>query len=250
MKTIFKSGFTTTSIKKLRRERAKQSINNLFYLAWITLMSVMLTVHFTQTTTNVSATEPITEIAVKQELYVYTGSVADLNTLYQGWKYKHTLTVYIEQVRAMQRQGWSNTDILDLLAIRTVECNAWYKWDCFYRNWKEAGDVWPFQINQIHEVQYTTSWRLYRQGKFGELFLYQMRFAHGLNQDKMRRFCDWKWSITNERRFKCVARNYNGNVAIAGNGKQVRDNYKEKAWKARGIIKNYLYTNWVLKDEL
>ena len=68
-----------------------------------------------------------------------------------------------------------------------------------------------------------------------------MKYAKGLNDDKMERFCDWKWSKTNEVRFKCVAKNYNGNTNLAGNGREVRENYKDKAWKVRGIIKEYLY---------
>ena len=157
-------------------------------------------------------------------------------TTIQWGRYKQPIQVFDTQVNEMIKKWLKLTRILDLLTLKTNECNR-YDWRCF--NWNDVGH---FQINKIHKLQYIKSHELFYNG--WELFLYQLDYADALVQSYMDRFCDWKWSWSNERRFKCVARSYNWNKAIWSNWKELRQNYAELWWAKRQIISKYIVENF------
>ena len=152
----------------------------------------------------------------------------------QWGKYKQPIIVYNSQVEEMIGRWYSLTRILDLLTIRTLECNR-YDWKCM----NGTSDIWPFQINRIaHKEAYLKSNYLFYNSS--ELFKYQLTYANDMVEWFMRDYCDWKWSWDNKTRFKCVAISYNGNKNIASNWKQVRHNYADLWWEKRKRISNYI----------
>jgi hypothetical protein len=134
----------------------------------------------------------------------------------------------------MKKRGYSDTKILDLSAILTMECNR-YSWKCFNGN-----DIWPFQVNKIHKEHYNKSWELYDNP--WTLFLYQLDFI----SDRWDRFNNWNCSwenariykkpneSVNERRAKCQLIHHNGHPTK----KYV---YAELWWGKRKIISDYLF---------
>jgi hypothetical protein len=134
----------------------------------------------------------------------------------------------------MKARGYSNTRILDLLALKSMECNSYTS--CVWMGWN---DIWPFQINKIHKEQYSHSLSLHKQKEFAKLYLYQLSYANGLVDSYMTRFCDIKRAKTNENRFKCVAVSYNGHP-------RYKHTYKKIWWLKRQMISDYLFSNWFL----
>jgi len=112
--------------------------------------------------------------------------------------YKRQCDIINEYIRKWQI---TITEALDLLAIRSMECNA-PDGRCF--NWYDVG---PFQINRIHKEAYYKSWKLWNNKEW--LFRYQLGVALWLIRVRMKNLCDRKRSKTNERRFKCLYKTYN-----------------------------------------
>jgi hypothetical protein len=50
---------------------------------------------------------------------------ADLQTNYRYGKYNQAVTVFDTRVETMKKRGYSDTKILDLSAILTMECNRY-----------------------------------------------------------------------------------------------------------------------------
>jgi len=144
-------------------------------------------------------------------------------------KYNQPVMVFDSQVNEMVKRGYSLTRILDLLTIKTMECNR-YDGKCF--NWN---DVWPFQINKIHKLQYIKSHDLFYSG--AKLFKYQLTFADSLLSFYMDNYCDLKWSKDNKTRFKCIAISYNGHP-------RYKVDYANLWWEKREMIKEYIISNY------
>lgn len=172
---------------------------------------------------------------IKVEVTIDTQTmVEDYKTTIKWWKYNQAVTIYAKQFEEMKARGYSNTRILDLLALKSMECNKYTS--CVWYNWN---DLWPFQINKIHKEQYNKSVELHNQKRYWELFSYQLSYADSLVQSYMDRYCDWKWSKTNKNRFYCVAVSYNWHP-------RYKHTYKKIGWEKRKIISDYLFSNWYL----
>jgi len=146
------------------------------------------------------------------------------------------VTAYKEQIATMKRKGYSDTRILDLLALKSMECNR-YDGLCY---WHYKLDVWPFQINRIHKDAYVTSFKLISSNQLAWLFDFQLKYANKLVSSYMDRYCGrhifkliWR-NYSNERRFKCVAVTYNWHP-------RYKRTYAILAWKKREAIKNLIY---------
>jgi len=150
------------------------------------------------------------------------------------------LVVYWDQLEEMKKRGYTNTRILDLLAIKSQECNA-YIW-C---EWIWGLDIWPFQINYVHFAQYWHSWEMWEDGRYWELYQYQLWFADQLVESYHQRFCSEvifkliKKPFTNEARLKCVAVSYNWWPD--------KVNYSKKVWEKRKVISEFLFREGYLK---
>jgi len=156
------------------------------------------------------------------------------------WNWRELgLSIYGSQLEEMKKRGYSNTRILDLLSIKSQECNNYTS--CV---WIAGRDIWPFQINQIHKEQFSLSYKLHNEEKFGELFLSQLTFANWLIQIYEDRFCGEEifkeiWKVySNKARLKCVAVSYNWWPD--------RVNYSHKVWLKREVIADYLFSNGFL----
>lgn len=146
-------------------------------------------------------------------------------------KYKQPVQVFDTQVNEMIKRWYKLTRILDLLTIKTMECNR-YDWKCF--NWN---DVWHFQINKIHKLQYIKSHELFYNS--WELYKYQLSYANELVESYMDRFCDWKRAWDNETRFKCIAKSYNWHP-------RYKQTYADLWWAKRKLITEYIVKSYPL----
>lgn len=147
----------------------------------------------------------------------------------------YAVRVFEDRVRTMQDLGYSDTRILDLLAIMNMECWS-YKWNCF--NWN---DIWPMQINQIHKEQYNKSWEIYNRQNWGELFKYQLDYANWLVESYEAWNCReeyvikyWVWDTYNQKRWRCIAFHYNWHPVN-------KYNYNTLGWERREQIKSLIY---------
>ena len=141
---------------------------------------------------------------------------------------KKLVTVYDNQFEAIQNKWYDFTRLLDILAIRSTECNK-INWDCLWIWW---ADYWPFQINQIHRKQYLKSFEFRRNKDWEWLFNYQLDYANWLVESYMKRYCRWERVKTNKERFECVYRAYNWS--------KNKRFYAKIAWKKREKIKDYI----------
>jgi len=158
----------------------------------------------------------------------------------QWGRYKQPVRVYDTQVNEMIKRWYSLTRVIDLVTILTMECNR-YDWKC-----RNTSDIWFFQINRIaHKQAYLESDRLFYNS--AELFKYQLTYANDkIVQDLEDRFCGWQYAKTNQVRFMCIAKNYNGNVKIASNWLEMRENYMLLARYKRELIARYIVDNYPL----
>lgn len=172
------------------------------------------------------------------ETYKINTQAPDLQSSVQYWQYNQAVTAYTNQINEMIARWYTKTQILDLLAIKSMECNSYTS--CL---WINASDVWPFQINRIHTDQYNKSIQLHYDKKYAELYLYQLTFSKWLIDSYMDRFCNESAhnsvgkKYTTESRFKCVAVSYNWHPT-----KKVI--YSKIGWEKRKIIKEYLNNNY------
>jgi len=148
-------------------------------------------------------------------------------------KYNQAITIFNSQIKWLQNLGYSNERIIDLLTIRSMECNS-YKWDC---RGLYSSDIWPFQINPIHKKEYEKSVKLFNKENWGELFIYQAKIANWLLDSYENRFCSekifkeiWKFYNNNER-FACYARAYNWS--------KKKQSYWELAKQKRIVVEKY-----------
>lgn len=145
----------------------------------------------------------------------------------------YAVQVWWDRIETMRNLGYSETRILDLLAIMNMECWS-YKWNCF--NWN---DIWPMQINKIHKIQYNKSWEFYNKQDWAGLFIYQVKYANQLVQSYEDRFCGIHIfeqigrKYTNQRRWNCVWKSYNGHP-------QYKFAYMQLGWERREIIKSLM----------
>jgi len=160
----------------------------------------------------------------------------DVRTNVQYWKYNQLVTAYATQIKEMQARGYSDTRILDLLALKSMECNR-YDGLCY---WHNNLDLWPFQINKIHKDEWITSANLMRTNQLEGLFKFQLTYANKLVQSYEDRFCGKEHfdyvgvKYTNENRFKCIAKSYNGSP-------RYKYTYAELGWLKRQIISDLLF---------
>ena len=154
------------------------------------------------------------------------------------WKYNQAITIFDKQIKTLQDLWYSDTRIIDLLAIRTMECNS-YKWDC---KWMYSSDIWSFQLNPIHKVEYKKSQELFNKKKWWELFIYQAKKANIMLDSYEKRFCSEKifneiWRTYNQdERFKCYARAYNWSSK--------KKSYAELALLKRQVVEKYYLDNY------
>jgi len=154
----------------------------------------------------------------------------------QYWPYNQAVTVFDDQVKEMKARWYSKTKILDLLALKSMECNR-YDWNCIGI---KGRDIWPFQINNIHREQFKKSKVLLNNREWAKLFNYQLTYANWL-VNSYDRFCNqeafqYVWKIyNNEERFKCIAKTYNWSP-------RYKYTYAKIGYKKRVMIKEYLKT--------
>lgn len=171
----------------------------------------------------------------KWKIRVYKTSNNNLINASLEWNNRwHLITVYDRQIEIMQHYWYSKTRILDLLALRSMECNL-SNWKC---KWLNNQDIWPFQINIIHTENYNKSLELWNDEE--KLFKYQLKVANDLLNSYEKNFCwekhfkaIWK-TYNNEERFKCYARCFNwwpNRVSYA------------KRWLVQREIVKYFYNN-------
>jgi len=162
------------------------------------------------------------------KIYAYSDSVRVNNS-------EKLITVYPEQVKEMVKRWYSKTKILDLLALKTMECNR-YDWMCY---WIKNRDLWPFQINMIHKEAYKHSLLLMKQNKRAELFLYQLDFASDMYDRFNANFCWYhifkqiNKKYSNRKHFRCIAYSYNWSPRY----KYAYDNI---GWLKRAKVKMYV----------
>lgn len=204
------------------------SLDKFLYIFWImcVIAIVLLSLWETSATTPKEAEEKQREVMTIN----YKSSI-------KWGKYNQAVTIYAKQFEEMKARGYSNTRILDLLAIKSMECNKYTS--CIGQNWH---DIWPFQINRVHKEQYNNSVALHKQQKYATLFLYQLSYANWLIESYEDRFC-WKHifkqigqTYTNKKRFYCVAVSYNWHP-------RYKHTYKKIAWLKREMIKKHLIDN-------
>lgn len=171
----------------------------------------------------------------KWKIRVYKTSNNNLINASLEWNNRwHLVTVYDKQIKVMKKYWYSKTRILDLLALRSMECNL-QNWKC---KWLNNSDIWPFQINNIHTENYNKSLELWNNEE--KLFEYQLKVANDLLNSYEKNFCwekhfkaIWK-TYNNEERFKCYARCFNwwyNRVSYA------------KRWLVQREIVKYFYNN-------
>ena len=155
------------------------------------------------------------------------------------------ITVYKSQVENLYNRGYDNTRILDILALKSMECHK-YNWNC---EWIRFQDYWPFQINKsAHPEAFAKSLVLRDQKNWAWLFNYQIDYVNKEIIDvAMNRFCSEdifkqvNLTYNNEKRFKCVAVTYNGSP-------RYKLTYAKLGWKKREIIKEWLEKSTNLLD--
>lgn len=172
----------------------------------------------------------------------------DLQSSIQYKWYNQAVIAYKSQIQELINRWYSATRILDLLWIKSMECN---RYDGLCKGYDKHSwnliDVWPFQINKIHKEQFNYSLQLFDQDNRVELFKYQLSYANWLLQSYEDRFCwekifDQIWKdFTNERRFKCMAKSYNWNPTW----KYI---FSELSWEKRKMIGEWLVNNSNFKE--
>jgi len=179
-----------------------------------------------------------------KEFHVVTKNILDdeqgyYNTIKWG-RYRQPIRVYDTRVNTMIENWYSLTKVIDLTTLLTMECNK-YSWKCI-----NTSDVWPFQINRIaHKAAYLRSKELFYNSS--ALFKYQLHYANNNIVQRLEdQFCGWKYTTSNEIRFKCIAKNYNWNKKIYSNWKEWRENYKILAWAKRKEVARYIVDNFPL----
>ena len=147
----------------------------------------------------------------------------------------YNVQVWNDRIKTMKKLWYSDTRILDLLAIMNMECWS-YKWDCF--NWN---DIWPMQINKIHKEQYNKSWEYYNKKDWGKLFEYQIKYANQLVESYEAKNCKpeyvkkyWIWKTYNQKRWRCVAFHYNWHP-------KNKFAYNKLGWERRQIISDLIF---------
>jgi len=83
-------------------------------------------------------------------------------------------------------RGWSKTKVIDILTLRTLECNR-YDGLCYGIKNRDLGF---FQINNIYKKAYKHSLLLIQQRKSAELFLYQLDFVSDMYDRLDRDYCN------------------------------------------------------------
>ena len=164
----------------------------------------------------------------------------DKSVLIKWNNLSYSVNIFADRVKSMQDKGYSNTRILDLLAIMNMEC--WkYSWDCFYRAWKKSWDVWPMQINIVHREQYFKSWEFYYKKDWGGLFIYQLEYANELLDNYEAWWCSeanivnhWVWDTYNQKRWRCIAFRYNWHP-------KNKFSYNTLGWERREEIKKLIF---------
>lgn len=211
-----------------RKERRTLSKSPLFIAFFIIVCTVLLLI-FSPNNMEVNA---------KQEAFSFYEGVEDLNSsVMYNWGAK-ALTAYKAQINEMIYRGYTKTQILDLLAIKSMECNRW-DWLCY---WIDNLDLWPFQINIIHKEMYNYSWELMQNKNSWELFLAQLTFAHWKIIGDEERYCDTDAfsyvgkTYNNENRFRCLALTYNWHP-------RYKYTYADLGWEKREAIKKWLSNN-------
>lgn len=169
-------------------------------------------------------------------IIAFNYSRADFNSTIQWWKHKKPVIVYDKQLDILIEKWYSTTRILDIMTLKTNECNN-YEWKCIWYNkeWVWV-DYWHFQINKIHKEQVKKTLELWEDPKAH--FIYQLEYVNLLIDSYEKRFCNADnitakyWKRSNKERFKCVARVYNGS--------SFKKSYGEWSWLKREEMKDYI----------
>ena len=168
--------------------------------------------------------------------YFFTFANEDFISSIEWWKYKKPVIIYNEQLDILIEKWYSVTRIIDIMTLKTNECNN-YDWKCIWYNkdWIWV-DFWHFQLNKIHKEQVKKTLELWEDSKAH--FIYQLEYVNILLDSYEKRFCNAEnilakyWERSNEERFKCVARTYNGS--------SFKKSYSEWSLLKRKKIKDYI----------
>lgn len=119
---------------------------------------------------------------------------ADLTTtIIYNWK-KSPVIIFDKQVCLLKNNWYKTEDIVDLITIRTMECNN-PSWQCI----SKTDDYWFFQLNKRrHKEAVEKSLELWNNPN--ELFLYQSSYAINM-MNRNRKNCN--------NDFICIANIYN-----------------------------------------
>jgi len=225
-----------------RKERKQMKVDErmkVFHIVWTILLLLGLFILIGTTIGN-KANAVLRNDLNGADKHIWTNVMTGSLSSSIKWNWRTLwLKVYWSQVEEMKARWYSNTRILDLLSIKSQECNNYTS--CV---WIAGLDIWPFQINKIHTEVYKHSYKLHNAEDFWTLYKYQLTFANWLIESYMDRFCNeaifkevWK-EYSNKARLKCVAISYNWWPD--------RVNYGHKVWLKRQIIADYLFDNWFL----
>lgn len=164
-----------------------------------------------------------------------------------NWKNIHKVSLYPEQYNKIISKGYSTERVLNLLAILNMECTD-INWNC-YNGW----DIWPFQINRIHDNKlkwkfwFSESKKLFNNWKWDELFDYQLDKANILLDSYDNSFCSefnvnnyGLWNNYEEKKWRCVAFMYNWHP-------KYKFAYNTFWFKKRELIKKLLIENNLIK---
>ena len=232
------------TIRVLKRWEKKFNTKKFIQIIGLCILAVilLLMINKTEATEDIKSKEDTVQAKeVKEVVETQKTTIKWNNRVY-------AVQVWGDRIETMRNMWLSETRILDLLAIMNMECGS-YKWDCIWYARDKKGrliyplraiDIWPMQINKVHKEEFRHSKYLYENEKWGELFIYQLKYANQLVQSYEDRFCGkhifdliWK-EYSNQRRWNCVGKSYNWHP-------RYKFAYMQLGWERREVIKSLMW---------
>ena len=162
---------------------------------------------------------------------------ADYSSHIMWGKNKKPVIVYDKQLDILINRWYSLTRILDILALKTNECND-YEWKCiwYHQATKTPMDYGHFQINVIHKEIVEKTKENWDNPKLH--FKIQLTYVNKLLDSYEKWYCStksivWKyWYWSNQLRVECIGRLYNWS--------SFKKSYWQWTWLKRENLKKYV----------